>query len=65
LGFAAYRNGSFEEARDALLIALELSGTQASNTLFFLALTHERLGDRDAAHRWYDFAAWGLGRGLL
>ena len=57
LGGAAYRNGSYDEARDALLMAVELSYTEdAVRRFFFLAMTLEKLGDRDGARRWYDRA---------
>ncbi len=56
MGAAAYRNGSYEEARDALLMALELSTTEDASSFFFLAMTLEKLGDRDGARRWYDRA---------
>jgi len=57
-GIALYRNGRFEESRDALLKALDRATDgfrqEAEPTnLFALAMAHWNLGDKEEARRYY------------
>jgi tetratricopeptide (TPR) repeat protein len=64
LGAVLYRAGQFDEAL-AQLNEAELqqrdpsrAGTHSpAYTWYFLAMTHDRLGHRDEAHKWYEKAA--------
>ena len=58
LGVAHYRNGNWQEAKDALLASLQtLSGN--SYDMYFLAMTEWQLGNKEKARQWYDEAtAW-------
>ena len=55
LGVAYYRNGQWDEAKDALDRSMELSGEGDSFDWFFLALVHQA-GPRAEAQEWYDKA---------
>ncbi len=52
----SYCNGSYEEARDALSVAVELSSSENAGSFFLRAMTLEKLNDGDGARRWYDRA---------
>src|SRR5262249_23555897 len=57
LGVALYRNGRYREAKVALQKSLELSkGETAAFDLYFLAMCHARLGEREEARRCFDRA---------
>ena len=59
LGCAQYRAGHWQAAREALARATELRKSDRGVDLFFLAMAHWQLGDRDKANRTYDQAcAW-------
>lgn len=54
LGVAHYRDGEFPSALIALSRSVELRSGGDAADYFFLAMAHERLGDREQARRWYD-----------
>jgi serine/threonine protein kinase/Flp pilus assembly protein TadD len=55
-GAALYANGNYEEAKTALLEALDLKTKPDPRTLFFLAITESKLGRNDDARGTYDRA---------
>jgi len=59
LGVARYYAGDFEGAIDALMKDNELSDVQGPLTWLPLAMAYQRLGDEDAARKWYaDGVSW-------
>ena len=56
LGAAYYRAGDWKEAVAALEKSSELPDGGNSFNWFFLAMSHEKLGDKEKARRWYDRA---------
>jgi tetratricopeptide (TPR) repeat protein len=56
LGVTHYRAGNWQEAVAALEKAMELSNGGRADDWFILAMAHWRLGDKDAARRWFDQA---------
>jgi tetratricopeptide (TPR) repeat protein len=60
LGVVHYRNGEWNAAIEALTKSIELAkGENAALNLFFLAMAHERLGDKKQTRAWYNQAvAW-------
>jgi tetratricopeptide (TPR) repeat protein len=56
LGVAQYRAGDFASALIALDRSMELRSGGDPTDYFFLAMAHERLGDRKQARTWYDKA---------
>jgi serine/threonine protein kinase len=56
LGVAHYRAGEFQSALIALSRSMELRSGGDGADHFFLAMAHERLGDRKQARIWYDKA---------
>ena len=56
LGAAYYRAGDWKEAVAALEKSSELPNGGDSFNWFFLAMSHEKLGDKETARRWYDRA---------
>ncbi|MFI5454874.1 MAG: protein kinase [Isosphaerales bacterium] len=55
LGAALYRAGQFEDAIQRLNDGIQLrDGTTTPRDSVFLAMSHHRLGHRDAARRWLD-----------
>jgi tetratricopeptide (TPR) repeat protein len=60
LGVAQYRTGDWKAALEALENSMRLlPGKQESFNMFFLAMAHWRLGEKDKAREWYDKAvAW-------
>ena len=56
LGVAHYRAGEFQSALVALGRSMELRSGGDTGDYFFLAMAHERLGDRTHARAWYDKA---------
>jgi len=56
LGTAHYRAGDWKVARAALEKSMELSKGGNSFDWFFLAMCHEKLGDKEKARQWYDKA---------
>ncbi len=57
LGVAYYRAGDWKGAVAALEKSRELQNGDNSFNWFFLAMSHEKLGDKEIARRWYDRAA--------
>jgi serine/threonine protein kinase/Flp pilus assembly protein TadD len=53
LGNAYYRNGDWKAALETLNKAVAVGKVNDDN-FFWLAMTHWKLGDRDAARTWYD-----------
>ncbi len=62
LGVAQYRAGDWKAALDALNRSLELRQGGDAGDWFFLALTHQKLGNHHTARKWYDQAAQWLER---
>jgi tetratricopeptide (TPR) repeat protein len=59
LGIAAHRMGDHAAAIVALEKAMALKGDNCTIEQFFLAMAHERLGDKRQAREWFDKAtAW-------
>ena len=59
LGAAQYRAGNYEEAVKALDRSVELSSGGRGFGLFFLAMSHWQLGNKDEARQWHGKAvAW-------
>jgi eukaryotic-like serine/threonine-protein kinase len=56
LGVALYRTGAWKDAGAALEKSMELRKGGDSLDWFFLALTHGRLGDNEAARSWFERA---------
>ncbi len=56
LGVARYRKGDWVQARAALEQSIERSGGGSPHDWFFLALTCQRLGDKEHARNWRDKA---------
>jgi Tfp pilus assembly protein PilF len=56
LGLAHYRNGDDKAAVAELETAMNLQAGGSSFDWFFLAMAHWRLGDRDKAQTWFDWA---------
>jgi serine/threonine protein kinase/tetratricopeptide (TPR) repeat protein len=56
LGVAYYRAGDWKEAVAALEKSSELQNGGDSFNGFFLAMSHEKLGDKEKARQWYDRA---------
>ena len=57
LGVAQYRNGQWKEAVASLEKANRLRPYRYEGFLFFLAMAHWRLGEKEAARACYDRAA--------
>jgi tetratricopeptide (TPR) repeat protein len=57
LGVAYYRNGEYPAAIEALGRSIKLSDGGSAAAWFFLAMAHQRQGDKEDACRWYDKAA--------
>jgi hypothetical protein len=51
-----YRAGDWKDATAALQRSMELRNGGASWDWFFLAMAHEKLGDREQARKWHDQA---------
>ena len=60
LGVAYYRAGDWKEAVAALEKSGELQNGSNCFNWFFLAMSHEKLGDKERARRWYDRATQWL-----
>jgi superkiller protein 3 len=59
LGVAQYRNGALKSAIAALMKSVQLHKEGDGFTLFFLAMAHWQLDEKDKARAWYDRAvAW-------
>ena len=56
VGAARYRNGQWKDAIAAFAKSMQLRNGGDSADWFFLAMCHWRLGDKDAAGKWYDQA---------
>jgi len=56
LGVARYRAGAWKAALAALEKSMELGHGGDSIDWFFLAMSHEKLGDKEKARQWYDRA---------
>jgi serine/threonine protein kinase/tetratricopeptide (TPR) repeat protein len=56
LGVAQFRNGAWKEAIAALRKSVQLHKEGDSFDLFFLAMAHWQLDDKDKARDWYDRA---------
>jgi serine/threonine protein kinase/uncharacterized protein HemY len=56
LGAAQYRTGDWKGAVDALTRSMKLRKGGDAADWFFLAMAHERLGDKEQARKWYDQA---------
>jgi serine/threonine protein kinase/tetratricopeptide (TPR) repeat protein len=56
LGVAHYRAGAWKEAIAALEKSMEFRKGGNSADWFFLAMCHEKLGDKEKARQWYDKA---------
>ena len=56
LGAAYYRAGDWKEAVAALEKSSELPNGDNGFNWFFLAMSHEKLGDKEKARQWYDRA---------
>jgi Flp pilus assembly protein TadD len=56
LGLAHYRAGDWKAAVAALDKSRELEKGGDSGPPFFLAMAHQKLGNREEARRWYDQA---------
>ena len=56
LGVAHYRAGDWKAAITALEKSMELRKGGDSFDWFFLAMSHEQLGDKEKARQWYDRA---------
>jgi serine/threonine protein kinase/uncharacterized protein HemY len=54
LGVARYRAGDFKQAAGDLEKSVQLRKGGDSYDCFFLAMSYQRLGDAEAARRWYD-----------
>jgi tetratricopeptide (TPR) repeat protein len=57
LGIALYRTGTWQDSRDAFQKSMALRQGGDSLDWFFLAAAQERLGEKQAAHKWFDEAA--------
>jgi tetratricopeptide (TPR) repeat protein len=53
---AQYRAGDWKAAIDALTTSLSLPLGDDDYDLFFLAMAHWQLGEKEEARRWYDQA---------
>jgi tetratricopeptide (TPR) repeat protein len=56
LGVALYRNGDTHAAIAEIEHAMSLRSGGDSHDWFFLAMAHQRLGDREKAQMWFDWA---------
>jgi tetratricopeptide (TPR) repeat protein len=56
LGKARYRLGEWQAAIDAQEKAFELLGSQHAWGMFYLAMAHWQLGDKEQARTWYERA---------
>ncbi len=56
LGVAHYRAGDWKAAIAALQRSMELHKGGNSSDWFFLAMAHEKLGDKEQARQWHDRA---------
>jgi eukaryotic-like serine/threonine-protein kinase len=56
LGVAHYRAGDWNAAREALEQSMGLRKGGDSSDWFFLAMSHEKLGNKEKARQWYDKA---------
>ena len=54
LGVAQYRAGAWKEAIKTLTKSMELRNQGDSSEYFFLAMSHEQLGEKIAARKWND-----------
>lgn len=54
LGVAQYRAGDWKGAIKTLTKSMELRNQGDSSEYFFLALSHEKLGENATARKWYD-----------
>jgi tetratricopeptide (TPR) repeat protein/serine/threonine protein kinase len=61
LGAAHYRSGDFKAALEPLTKAAAAGfGLYSTSQLFFLAMTHQQLGNKPEAKKWYDQATQAL-----
>jgi uncharacterized protein HemY len=60
LGVAYYQAGDYRAARDALNEATRLRFGSNSYDFYYLAMVHERLGDKQEARKWYQKAVQGI-----
>jgi tetratricopeptide (TPR) repeat protein len=56
LGVAQYRAGDWNAAIDSLMRSLSLRWGSDDGDLFFLAMAHWQLGEKEEARQWYDKA---------
>jgi len=64
LGVAHYRAGDWQAALAALKKSMELRQGGNSFDWFFLAMAHEKLGDKEKARQWYDRATRWMNKNL-
>jgi len=60
LGVVSYRNGDWQAAADALNESLRFSKAGNAASLFFLAMAHWQLGDKNQAAKCYDQAVQAM-----
>jgi uncharacterized protein HemY len=63
LGMARYRAGKFRGAIEALEQSARLRDGGDGYDLFFLAMAHWQLGDKEQARQWYDKAVQWMDEG--
>ena len=57
---AHYRAGDWKAALEALEKSMKLRNGGDRSDWFFLAMSHEKLGDKEKARQWYDRATLGM-----
>ena len=62
LGVAHYRAGDWKAAIEALEKSMKLRNGGDRSDWFFLAMSHEKLGEKEKARQWYDRATHWMGK---